>query len=110
LFFGTSRRCSRKRPLNSSWKSITASNKVRWILTDNELWRNSYLSLIQELSHIDFYSTRKSRDKVQALESCARWTLSCINYQLGGMLIDLNGSTSQSEIIWLKRIYLSLIR
>jgi hypothetical protein len=79
-------------------------------LEATQLSRHSCLSLTQELSHVYFYSTKKSWGKTQAFESCSRLTFTWINCQLDSLPLSWIGSTHRSEIIWPKHIYLSLIR
>jgi hypothetical protein len=94
----------------SGTRYITTSSKQWWSPTNGELSRQWNLSLTQELTHIDFYSMKKSRGKEEGFERCGRLISPWMSCQLSGMLLGSIWSTSQSKVIWLKQMDFSLIR
>jgi hypothetical protein len=79
------------------------------IPTSQELFRHFNLSLTQEVSEINFYSTRKNWGISQALEGCDRMPSPWINCQLGGVSLHSIGLIGRNKMIWPKFIDLSLI-
>jgi hypothetical protein len=97
---------TRKRSFNSSWRGITTSDKQWWNLTYGELSRQSDLSLISQVSHINCYSMSESWGKAEAFENCGLLTFPWISCQLDGVLLDLVGLITQSQMTWPNHIYI----